>query len=123
MVAAGFSLGEADALRRAITNWGKNSKLLTFEKKLTRGMIARGYCATLVRPERRALRRSASAQAAVLLGGIVSHGAKTLVKSVAKASKEKLFGAAAEGAAELVVEPSATAPGMANVPGVTARTT
>ena len=43
MVAAGFSGGEADQLRRAITNWGKNSKLLTFEKKLTRGMIARGY--------------------------------------------------------------------------------
>ena len=30
MVAAGFSGGEADQLRRAITNWGKNSKLLTF---------------------------------------------------------------------------------------------
>ncbi|NQX90521.1 MAG: error-prone DNA polymerase, partial [Halioglobus sp.] len=43
MVAAGFSGGEADQLRRAITNWGKNSKLLTFEQKLTRGMIERGY--------------------------------------------------------------------------------
>ena len=43
MVAAGFSGGEADQLRRAITNWGRNSKLLTFEKKLTRGMIERGY--------------------------------------------------------------------------------
>ena len=43
MVAAGFSGGEADQLRRAITNWGKNSKLLTFERKLTRGMIERGY--------------------------------------------------------------------------------
>ncbi|MFT4614385.1 MAG: error-prone DNA polymerase [Bacteroidia bacterium] len=43
MVAAGFSGGEADQLRRAITNWGKNSKLLTFEKKLTSGMIERGY--------------------------------------------------------------------------------
>jgi error-prone DNA polymerase len=43
MVAAGFSGGEADQLRRAITNWGKNSKLLTFEEKLTRGMIERGY--------------------------------------------------------------------------------
>ena len=43
MVAAGFSGGEADQLRRAITNWGKNSKLLTFEKKLTKGMIERGY--------------------------------------------------------------------------------
>jgi len=43
MVAAGFSGGEADQLRRAITNWGRNSKLLSFEKKLTRGMIERGY--------------------------------------------------------------------------------
>jgi error-prone DNA polymerase len=43
MVAAGFSGGEADQLRRAITGWGKNNKLLTFEKKLTRGMIERGY--------------------------------------------------------------------------------
>jgi error-prone DNA polymerase len=43
MVAAGFSGGEADQLRRAIANWGRNSKLLTFERKLTRGMIERGY--------------------------------------------------------------------------------
>jgi error-prone DNA polymerase len=43
MVAAGFSGGEADQLRRAITNWGRNSKLLSFEQKLTRGMIERGY--------------------------------------------------------------------------------
>ena len=43
MVAAGFSGGEADQLRRAIANWGRNSKLMTFERKLTRGMIERGY--------------------------------------------------------------------------------
>jgi error-prone DNA polymerase len=43
MVAAGFSGGEADQLRRAIANWGRNSKLLTFERQLTRGMIKRGY--------------------------------------------------------------------------------
>ncbi len=43
MVAAGFSGGEADQLRRAIANWGRNSKLLNFEQKLTRGMIERGY--------------------------------------------------------------------------------
>ena len=60
------------------------------------GMIARRYCSSLVVEDRRALRRSASAQAAVLLGSIVSHGAKTLVKSVAKASKDKLFGGPAE---------------------------
>ncbi len=43
MVAAGFSGGEADRLRRAITNWGENSQLLIFEKKLIQGMIRRGY--------------------------------------------------------------------------------
>ena len=43
MVAAGFSGGEADQLRRAIAGWGGNSKLYTFEQKLTRGMIERGY--------------------------------------------------------------------------------
>ena len=45
MVAAGFSGGEADSLRRAITNWGRNSKLLTFENKLKSGMLHRGYSA------------------------------------------------------------------------------
>ncbi len=68
------------------------------------GMIARGYCASLVVRERRALRRSASAQAAVLLGGIVSRGAKTLVKSVAKASKDRLFGGLPEEAVEELLE-------------------
>ncbi|MEM9760010.1 MAG: error-prone DNA polymerase [Pseudomonadota bacterium] len=43
MVAAGFTGGEADQLRRAITNWGRNSKLMTFEQKLTQGMLRRGY--------------------------------------------------------------------------------
>ncbi|MEM1144474.1 MAG: error-prone DNA polymerase [Pseudomonadota bacterium] len=43
MVAAGFTGGEADQLRRAITNWGRNSKLLTFEQQLTQGMLRRGY--------------------------------------------------------------------------------
>ena len=43
MVAAGFTGGEADALRRAISNWGKNSKLLSFEQKLKQGMTRKGY--------------------------------------------------------------------------------
>ena len=43
MVAAGFTGGEADALRRAISNWGKNSKLLSFEQKLKQGMTKKGY--------------------------------------------------------------------------------
>jgi error-prone DNA polymerase len=43
MIAAGFTGGEADQLRRAITNWGKNSKLLTFENKFKNGLLANGY--------------------------------------------------------------------------------
>lgn len=43
MVAAGFTGGEADSLRRAITNWGKNSKLLTFEHKFKQGLLNNGY--------------------------------------------------------------------------------
>jgi len=43
MVAASFTGGEADSLRRAITNWGRDSKLLSFEKKLKDGMLANGY--------------------------------------------------------------------------------
>lgn len=43
MLAAGFTGSEAEALRRAITNWGKNSRLLTFEKKFTQGMLNNGY--------------------------------------------------------------------------------
>lgn len=43
MVAAGFTGGEADELRRAITNWGKNSKLLLFEDKFKHGLLNNGY--------------------------------------------------------------------------------
>lgn len=43
MVAAGFSGGEADQLRRAMASWGKNGNLMKFEHKLTRGMLERGY--------------------------------------------------------------------------------
>jgi error-prone DNA polymerase len=43
MVAAGFTGTEADELRRAISNWGKNSKLLTFEGKFKRGLLKNGY--------------------------------------------------------------------------------
>lgn len=43
MVAAGFTGTEADELRRAISNWGKNSKLLTFEEKFKRGLLKNGY--------------------------------------------------------------------------------
>ncbi|MGR5119331.1 error-prone DNA polymerase [Vibrio astriarenae] len=43
MVAAGFSGGEADKLRRAMAAWKKNGNLAKFEKKLIDGMKGRGY--------------------------------------------------------------------------------
>lgn len=43
MVAAGFSGGEADQLRRAMASWGKNGNLMKFETKLVNGMLERGY--------------------------------------------------------------------------------
>ncbi len=43
MVAAGFSGGEADQLRRAMASWGKNGNLMKFESKLIKGMLERGY--------------------------------------------------------------------------------
>ena len=47
MVAAGFSGGEADQLRRAMASWsskgGNNNQLTQFEQKLTKGMLSQGY--------------------------------------------------------------------------------
>ncbi|MCY7295784.1 error-prone DNA polymerase [Alteromonas sp. a30] len=43
MVAAGFTGGEADQLRRAMASWKKNGELLKFRDKLVRGMLERGY--------------------------------------------------------------------------------
>ncbi len=43
MVAAGFSGGEADQLRRAMASWGKNGNLLTFEEKFIQGMLTNNY--------------------------------------------------------------------------------
>ena len=43
MVAAGFSGGEADALRRAMASWGRNGHLESFKQKLISGMLERGY--------------------------------------------------------------------------------
>jgi len=43
MVAAGFTGGEADGLRRAMTSWKKNGDLYKFKQKLTDGMAQRGY--------------------------------------------------------------------------------
>lgn len=43
MVAAGFSGGEADQLRRAMAAWKKNGDLVKFRDKLVSGMLSRGY--------------------------------------------------------------------------------
>ena len=43
MVAAGFTPGEADQLRRAMAAWKKKGGLEPFEEKLKRGMQDRGY--------------------------------------------------------------------------------
>jgi error-prone DNA polymerase len=43
MVAAGFSAGEADQLRRAMASWGKNGDLERFRDKLLLGMQERGH--------------------------------------------------------------------------------
>ena len=43
MVAAGFTAGEADQLRRAMAAWKRKGGLGHLEDKLTRGMLANGY--------------------------------------------------------------------------------
>ncbi len=43
MVAAGFSAGEADQLRRAMAAWKKRGGLEVFEQKLIDGMLERGH--------------------------------------------------------------------------------
>ncbi len=54
MVAAGFSGGEADKLRRAMAAWKKTGDLTKFKHKLINGMLERGYqsgfCGTYLRP-------------------------------------------------------------------------
>ena len=43
MVAAGFSAGEADQLRRAMAAWKSHGDLTPFREKLIRGMLERGH--------------------------------------------------------------------------------
>jgi error-prone DNA polymerase len=43
IVAAGFTPGEADQLRRAMAAWRRNGELEKFEQRLIGGMIARNY--------------------------------------------------------------------------------
>ncbi len=43
MVAAGFSGGRADELRRSMASWGKDSNLITFQEEFIKGMLKRHY--------------------------------------------------------------------------------
>jgi error-prone DNA polymerase len=43
MVAAGFTPGEADRLRRAMASWQRKGGLEPFRERLTEGMLERGY--------------------------------------------------------------------------------
>jgi len=43
MVAAGFTAGEADHLRRAMASWRRKGELQQYQDKLTAGLLARGY--------------------------------------------------------------------------------
>ncbi|MCG3126142.1 MAG: Error-prone DNA polymerase [Phycisphaerae bacterium] len=43
VVAAGFTAGEADQLRRAMAAWRRSGSIETFKLKLVRGMLDRGY--------------------------------------------------------------------------------
>ena len=43
MVAAGFSGGEADQLRRAMAAWRRSGQIQKYQQKLVDGMLARGY--------------------------------------------------------------------------------
>src|SRR5690606_39682229 len=49
MVAAGFSAGEADQLRRAMAAWARRGGLDRYEQRLIEGMRARGYSAEYAR--------------------------------------------------------------------------
>jgi error-prone DNA polymerase len=43
VVAAGFTAGEADQLRRSMAAWGRGGKMEQFQIKLMKGMLANGY--------------------------------------------------------------------------------
>ena len=49
MVAAGFTAGEADELRRAMAAWQRRGGLEKFERKLIDGMLARGHSESFAR--------------------------------------------------------------------------
>ena len=58
------------------------------------GLIAKQYCGALVRPDRRLAKRSATAGAALMLGGVVISGEKQVAGAFAAASTRSVTGAA-----------------------------
>ncbi|MSR27999.1 MAG: DNA polymerase III subunit alpha [Phycisphaerales bacterium] len=61
MVAAGFSAGEADQLRRSIASWKRSGKLVeSFRERLEQGMLSRGYSLTFAQQVFRQLHGFAS---------------------------------------------------------------
>ena len=43
VLAAGFTPGEADQLRRSMAAWKRKGELSSFHKKIIEGMTSRGY--------------------------------------------------------------------------------
>ena len=58
------------------------------------GLIAKQYCEALVRPDQRLAKRSATAGAARMLGGVVANGAKRVAGAFVGASTRSVTGAA-----------------------------
>ncbi|MEW5720527.1 MAG: hypothetical protein AB1817_18025 [Chloroflexota bacterium] len=65
---------------------GSANALLT----LRVGVITRRYCSALVLEDRRALRKSATAEAVVLLGNIVVEGTKSITKAFVEAATRQV---------------------------------
>jgi hypothetical protein len=80
----GFQLAASILINSVLT--GTANAFLT----LRVGILARRYCGSLVCPDKRALRRTASAEAAKLLGAIVSRGTIRLSRALWKASRGKV---------------------------------
>jgi hypothetical protein len=75
-------------LVNSVTNGAANAFLT-----LRVGLIARRYCGAIVAQPRSLIRRSASTEAARLLGGIVSDGTKKITGAIVKAAGNKVSGA------------------------------
>ena len=80
----GFQLAASILVNSVLT--GAANAFLT----LRVGIIARRYCGSLVIAEKRTLRRTASAEAAKLLGSIVKQGSTKLSKALWEASKGRI---------------------------------